>query len=351
MIYPMDPSGTSSSSAAVVKVNHDGTVVVYVGSPDLGQGSTTVLAQIAAEELGVKFEDVRMIVADSELTPYDECTGASRVTYIVGNAVKRAASKAKRILFEAAARKLDIIDAEKLVAKKGLIYLDGYPQLNISIGDAALASERVFGKPIVAADSFGTVGVGLDPETGQGKVFEKHIYGTQIAEVEVDTETGKVDILKIVAVHDCGLAINPMLVEGQIEGGVSMGIGYALMEEMIEDKETGKLLNDSFVDYYIPTALDMPKDFVVGIVECPDKDGPFGALGIGEPTPCPTAPAIINAIYDAVGVTIRDLPATPEKVLKAIKEKEEKESRQMPEVQLNYLYFKRKEMHWIEKNS
>ncbi|MDI6707352.1 MAG: molybdopterin-dependent oxidoreductase [Bacillota bacterium] len=322
MIYPMDPSGKSSSSAAVVKVNHDGTAVVFIGAPDLGQGSTTVLAQIAAEELGIRFEEVRMIVADSELTPYDEATGASRVTYIVGNAVKRAASKARQILLEAAARKLNIIDAEKLVAEKGIIYFDGYSHLNISIADAAWASEREFGKPIVAADSFGTVGIGLDPETGQGKVFEKHIFATQIAEVEVDTETGQVEILKVVAVHDCGRAINPLLVEGQIEGGVSMGIGYALMEEMIEDDETGELLNNSFVDYHLPTAMDMPKDLVVGIVECPDKDGPFGALGIGEPTPCPTAPAIINAIYDAVGVKIRDLPATPEKVLKAIKGKE-----------------------------
>lgn len=322
MIYPMDPSGKSSASAAIVRVNHDGTAYVFIGAPDLGQGSTTVMAQIAAEELGIDYDAIRVIAADSELTPYDESTGASRVTYIQGNAVKRAANKAKQMLLEAAARKLDIISWEKLRASKGVIYFSGYSKKNITVAEAAWASEREYGIPVVASASFGTVGMGMDPETGQGKVFEKHVYGTQIAEVEVDTETGEVEVLKIVSVHDCGRAINPSFVEGQIQGGVVMGIGYALMEEMVEDQKTGKLLNDSFVDYHLPMAIDIPKEFIVDIIEVPDEDGPYGAKGVGEPTPSPTAPAIINAIYDAVGVRIRELPATPERVLKAIKEKD-----------------------------
>ncbi len=157
----------------------------------------------------------------------------------------------------------------------------------------------------------------LDPETGAGVPFGAYAYATQMVEVEVDTETGQFDILKVVAAHDVGRAINPMSIEGQIEGGVVMGLGYAMMEEIVWD-DYGRILTTSFGNYLIPTAEDTPLVSSI-IVEEPEPSGPFGAKGIGEPPTCPTAAALINAIYDAVGVNITSLPVTSEKVYEAIK--------------------------------
>jgi CO/xanthine dehydrogenase Mo-binding subunit len=159
----------------------------------------------------------------------------------------------------------------------------------------------------------------MDPETGQGKPFSTYVYATQIAEVEVDTETGQVDVLRVVAAHDCGTAINPMLVEGQVQGGVAMGLGFALSEEMVF--ENGVQANPGLTDYLLPTMSDMPPVDVV-IVDNYDPTGPFGAKGVGEPTLVPTAAAVLNAIYDAVGVRLYSLPATPEKVLRALQGKQ-----------------------------
>ena len=319
MIYPMDPSNKSSSTGVFVKINHDGTVILFNGSSDLGQGSNTVLAQIAAETLGIPVSDIRVITADTEITPYDEGTGASRTTYIVGRAVKDACEKARDVLIEAASKSLNVSDPRKLYVDKGYICLDTFPSLRISIKEAAWLSEREYGVPIMGTATYGTMSYFQDEKSGQGRHYEKHIFATQIAEIQVDTQTGEIDILKFIAVHDCGHAINPMLVRGQIEGGVIMGIGYTLFEEMIEDKETGELLNNSFTDYLIPTSMDLPKKFIVDYIEVEDKDGPYGAIGVGEPTACPVAPAILNAVYDAIGIRITDLPITPEKILKEIK--------------------------------
>lgn len=319
MYYPIGSTGKPNASAAFIKMHNDGTVTVFIGAVDEGQGSTTAMAQIVAEELGIGLEQIRMITADTELTPFDYGTGASRVTYIQGNALKKAAAGVKKMLQEAAASKLNVVNPERLILKDGRIILEGFPELSMTIPEAAFYSERKLGKPIMAVESFTPTTFPIHPETGLGRPYETYVFATQIAEVEVDTETGEVNVLKIIAVHDCGKAINPMFIEGQIEGGVVMGIGYALMENLIEDKTNGGVINNSFVDYYIPTALDTPKEMIIDYVEYPEKNGPFGAKGMAEPTQLPTAPAIINAIYDAVGVRIYDLPATPEKVLRAIK--------------------------------
>ena len=318
MYYPNGSTGKPNPSACHIKINNDGTVVGYVGAVDEGQGSTTIMRQMIAEKIGVEYDKVRMVTADTELTPFDFGTGASRVTYILGNAVERAAENAARMLREAAAQKLRVVDPDKLEAAGGKIWMRGFPDSSITVAQAAWASEVEFGRPIMGTASFTPAATDLDPQTGHGKAFEVHIFATQIAEVEVDTETGEVDVLRIVAVHDCGTAINPMFVEGQIEGGVSMGIGYALCEEIKEDPSNGALRSRSFTDYKIATIRDMPPELVVDLVEIEERLGPFGAKGVGEPTNLPTAPAIINAIYDAVGVRIHDLPATPEKILAAL---------------------------------
>ena len=318
MFYPIGFTSYPNPGAAFLKVNQDGTANLYIGTADVGQGSTTVLAQIAAEELGVEYDKVTVVAADTKLTPFDLGTVASRVTYIVGNAVQRAAAQAKLILYEVAAEDLNV-SPSGLASSGGYIYVTGFPERRVEVSTAAQKAYMEKGRPPIGAGSFNPVTTMLDEETGQGKPYGTYVFGAQIADVEVDTETGEVEVLKITAVHDCGKAINPLLAEGQVEGGVAMGLGYGLLEEMVV--EQGRVKNPQLVDYVIPTALDVP-EILTHIVERPDPTGPFGAKGIAEPALLPTAPAIVNAIQDAVGVRIRDLPATPEKILKALLEKQ-----------------------------
>ena len=322
MYYPIGSTGKANAGSAIVTIHHDGTATAAIGTVDEGQGATTVMSQIVAEVLGIEFNHIRLLTADTETTPYDHGTGANRSTYIVGNAIKEATEKARDLLFSAAARKLNVLDYRKLDCKNEVVFLKGFPDKSMTIAEAAWYSERVLGVPIIASASFTPAVSGLDPETGFGKAFENHVFATQIAEVEVDTETGEVELLKITASHDCGTALNRLLAAGQIEGGISMGVGYALTENYIENLQDGSLLSRSFTDYKIPTINDMPKETIIDIVEMPEEEGPFGAKGLGEPTNMPTAPAIINAIHDAIGVFITDLPATPEKILQALKNKE-----------------------------
>jgi len=301
-----------------VKVNEDGTVTLLTGTVETGQGSLTVLAQIAAEELGVATDDVHVVSADTDTTPMDTGAIASRTTYVTGNAIRLAAANAKAILFEVAAPMLGV-KPEQLEARDRKIQVQGYPQRNLGIGEVANHAQVRMGQPPLGSASWNPPTVPLDPETGQGKPFSTYVYATQIAEVEVDDETGEVAVLRIVASHDCGTPINPMLVEGQVEGGISMGVGFALQEEILFDA-AGRQVNPNLTNYIMPTTLDMP-EIEVNIVQSYDPTGPFGAKGVGEPTSVPTAAAIANAIYDAVGVRVTSLPMTSEKVLAAIREK------------------------------
>jgi len=321
MFYPVGFTAYPNPAAATVKVNEDGSAVLFIGTTDIGQGSTTVLAQIAAEELGIEFDKISVVAADTFITPYDIGTVASRVTYIVGNAVQRAAKAAKSILLETAAEELKIAK-EGLEAKDGMIFVGSFPEKSVPIAKIALMSYKLKGKPIITSDSFNPATTMLDPETGHGKPYGAYVFGTQLAEVEVDPETGQYNVLRIVAVHDCGKAINPMLVEGQIEGGVAMGLGFGCFEEMVINDCVIK--NPDFTNYIIPTAMDVP-EIITGIVERREPTGPFGAKGVGEPALLPTAPAVVNAIRDAVGVIIYDLPITPQKILMALRRKEGKQ--------------------------
>jgi CO/xanthine dehydrogenase Mo-binding subunit len=243
---------------------------------------------------------------------------ASRTTYVTGNAVRLAAGRAKDILIRAAADLLGVAAAE-LEARDRRLQVASYPQRHVSIAQAAGHAQLVRGDPPIGSASWNPPTVPLDPETGQGKPFGTYVYATQIAEVDVDDETGEIEIVRIVAAHDCGRAINPMLVEGQVHGGIAMGLGFALQEEMLFDT-SGLQINPNLTNYIVPTSLDMPEIDVV-IVEQEDASGPFGAKGVGEPTSVPTAAAVLNAVYDAVGVRLTTLPATPERVLAAIKQR------------------------------
>jgi len=318
MWYPIGFTVAANPSAAVVKVNEDGTATVLTGTVETGQGALTVLGQIAAEELGIASDDVHLVSGDTDATPMDTGAIASRTTYVTGNAIRLAAAEAKKILFEVAAPMLGV-RPQQLEARDRRIQVIGFPQKNLAIGEVANHAQVVMGRPPLGSASYNPPTVAMDPETGQGKPFSTYVYAAQVAEVEVDDETGEVEVLRIVAAHDCGTPINPTLVEGQVEGGISMGVGLALQEEILFD-DKGRQVNPNLTNYIMPTSLDMP-EIEVDIVKNYDPTGPFGAKGVGEPTSVPTAAAIANAIYDAVGVRIHSLPATSEKVLMALREK------------------------------
>jgi xanthine dehydrogenase molybdenum-binding subunit len=298
-IYPSDGCGTT------IKVDDYGKVTVITGSSDMGQGSETVIAQIVAEEMGVPVDNITVVNTDTSITPWDVGAHASRTTFIAGNSARLAAADAKRQILEAAAQAYEQ-KVENLDMREGQIFVKEEPEEGIPYAKAIRAGHfRPDGDVILARGWYEPPTENQDKEF-RGNISAAYAFATQAAEVEVDTETGR--------------AINPMAVEGQIEGGVSMGLGYGLSEELV--LEEGRLLNPNFADYALPTALDMPPIDPI-IVETIDPEGPFGAKGMAEPANNPTAPAIANAVYDAVGVRIKDLPITAEKVLQALKEKEQ----------------------------
>ncbi len=310
------------SSAATVKMNEDGTAVLLTGAVDIGQGSDTTLSQMAAEELGLPYDHLSIVTSDSETTPYNWATTASRTTYTTGNAVRMAAREAKKQLLALAADCLEA-NPQDLETREGQVFVAGSPEKRISFRDIAGMSLWAKQGPILGSASFMVEGPPFDAKRAvvMGYPFgamTAYIFGVHMVEVEVDRETGQVKIVKAVAAHDVGRAINPSIVEGQIQGGFVQGVGYALMEEMILDD--GKITNPTLVDYRIPSALDVPKIIPI-IVETGEPTGPFGAKGVGECGLVGTAPAIANAIYDAVGVRIKELPLTPERVLAALRAK------------------------------
>ena len=303
------------SSSAFVKINEDGSVSLLTGASDIGQGSNTVLAQLVAEELGILPEEIAVTSADTDVTPFDLGAYASRTTFIAGNAALTAARDAKCQLFEAAAEKLEA-NPDDLELKNRSIQVKGAPHKSISICEAvkaALFSPK--GMPIMGRGYYNPP-TDYDPQLRRGSRSAAYSFAAQVAEVEVNPETGQVKILRLVAAQDCGRALNPLAVEGQIEGSVSMGIGQAFYEDLVY--EQGQSTNTSYAEYKIPSARDMPS-VECHIVESIDPEGPYGAKGIGEMTQLPTCPAIANAIYDAIGVQIKTLPITPEKILAALK--------------------------------
>lgn len=322
MIYPHDSSGRSGATAFFVKVDVDGSAVLYNGLSDVGQGSKTALSQIAAEILGIPMEKITFITGDTLLTPYDEATGASRSIFFCGHCLKEACEKAREQLFEAAGRILGIPDTRKFYIQDGIIYLKTFPEYCVSVEKAAYAAERIYGHPILATASFSSYSTPEDSQTGHALMYERHTFGAQIAEVDVDQDTGEIQVVKMVAVHSCGTVLNPMLVEGQIYGGVHMGLGQALMEEMCE-RPDGSVITNNFAEYHILTAADMPRVMIADTVQCPVEDGPFGAGGMSEGSPSPTAAAINNAVADALGIRFTELPLNPQRVMEGMLSAEE----------------------------
>ncbi len=318
---------TPSSSAAFVKLNEDASVTLLCSAVEMGQGSSTILAQIASEELGIPVEKISMVRPDTDVTPYDMASVSSRSTFFVGNAVRRAAADAREQLLQIAAEILEA-NPQDLVIEAGKVMVRGVPEKAIPIAELPLgeafyvgAKGRGRGRPVLGRGSF-TVedATPLDRETGQGKNPSAFwMYATQAAEVEVDPRSGRVKVLRISSAHDVGKSIHPVAIEGQIQGALVMGVGTALWEEM--ELEKGRVKNPSFAEYKLPSALDAPEMIPI-IVEELHAQGPYGAKGLGEPALAPTAAAIANAIYAAVGVRVKDLPITPEKILEGLRKKE-----------------------------
>lgn len=310
-IYKSDGCGT------IIKMDDYGKANVFTGASDMGQGADTILTQIVAEELGIGVEDVRVIHNDTDVCPWDVGAHASRTTFVAGNAALGAARKIRERLLQLAADALEA-HVDDVVLKDRAAFVKGVPESKVPLDKLLRNSHFRPGGQMMMADFF------YDPPNEnmgrdfRGNMSATYSFGTHGVRVKVDEETGKVAILDYVAAHDVGRAINPLLLDGQVYGGVLMGVGYALTEQVVLQK--GRMMNPDFRDYKILTAKDaFPLTPVV--VETIDEDGPFGAKGIGEPGCVPTAPAIANAIYDAIGVRITDLPITPERILAALKKK------------------------------
>lgn len=298
------PTGGGQSSACC-KVNEDGTVVLSTGTIDIGTGSSTILAQIAAHELGLGPGSIVMVTADTELTPYDSGSGGNRATFVSGSAVRSAAIRVRERLAAVAAELLEA-NPQDLIFSQGKVYVKGYEAKTIAMAELAKMCQVKKGGPVLDFGTFSS----LNPESPT--------FTAQVAQVEVDPETGVVRLIGYAAALDVGTALNPDNVEGQIAGAVAQGAGFGLWEEICF--EEGAAINRTLLDYKMPTALDIPA-IVPIIVEGYTGPGPYGAKAAGELPTAPVAAAIANAIFDASGARLRELPLTPERVLRGLREK------------------------------
>ena len=309
-------------AGARVTLNQDGSVQLTVGATEIGQGSDTVLSQMAAEVLGVPYQMVTMVKGtDTDISPYDPGAYASRQTYVSGQAVKAAATRVREQILERAAKRYNTKGVADLTVEDARI---------VSANDLTIENAEIIEKDsgkVIASLREVAIETFYDKNGSSTISSEKSVnvqsnalaFGCTVAEVEVDTKTGKVEILNMCSVHDSGTIINPMLAAGQVEGGMSMSTGMALSEVMKYDPKTGRLLNDNLLDYKVPTVLDTPR-FDLDFVEPYEETGPFGNKALGEPPAVPPAPAIRNAIAHATGVRMNATPMNPQSVYEALKD-------------------------------
>jgi len=306
------------ASAAVIQLHDDGTATLFAGTVEMGQGSETTLSQIAAEELGVGLDDIRIVSGDTELTPIDFGSFLSGGAFVTGKAAKAAAADAKRRLVEMAAQLLQA-SAEDLETRDKKVWVRGAPDRAVGYHECIAASVKLAGgDPIIGRGYVKSVPEAeLHPSlsTAKGRWTEAYGFASQLAEVEVDSWTGKVRVVNLVTYHDCGFPLNPQIVEGQIEGCVSMAIGQTLRERV--DLRQGQVFNPDLLNYRMPLAPDTP-GMVSGMLHSNEPRGPFGAKEVGEGAVSGVMAAVANAVHDAVGVRVTSLPIEPSKVLAGI---------------------------------
>lgn len=313
LIYP-------NSSSVLVKMNDDGSVTLLTGAMDIGQGAETILSQIVAEELKLPMEEIQVVAADTETTPVDIGSWISGNAYVCGNAARVAAGDVRKKLKALAARELEV-DTRDLVVKDKRVHVAGSQERSLSYAHlVALSIQKHRGDPIIGNGHWRTM---RDEPTHpslastKGRWTENYAFDAQTAEVEVDTETGKVRLLKAVTAHDCGFPINPLLVEGQIDGQISMALGHAFLEEIIMEK--GRTLNPSWLDYRMPSIREIADSEHLDVITEQYQIGkPYRTKEVGEGYVSAILAAIANAIYDAVGVRLFSTPFTPEKILKGL---------------------------------
>lgn len=320
--YGIARTAAMDRAAVWVELDDGGTVKIATGVTEIGEGILTGLCQIAAEEMGVRPEDIVLGDNDTARVPEAAHAGATRMTYMIGNAVSLGCREAFG-KFQVALGAYWGVSADAIKAFAGEVWVEGSPSKRMSMAHAVHVLKKERGIVIVGSGLFTSAHTSLHPDTGEATPWQSYVFGAQVAEVEVDDDTGEVQVLGVWAAHDVGRVVNPQQVEGQIEGGVVMGVGHALMEDYIQ--VDGRTTTPGFAKYILPTALDVPHITSVLISE-PDPKTPLGVKGIGEPAITPTAAAIVNAIHDAVGVRMTQLPATPERVIAALREKREAEA-------------------------
>jgi CO/xanthine dehydrogenase Mo-binding subunit len=318
-----NPCGGFATSS-IVRINMDGTVLVTSGGIDMGQGLKTVLAQIVAEELGITFDEIAVISGDTDSTPYDVGVYGDRGTHTIGLAAQMAARDARAQLINLAAQQMEA-NPEDLYIADMRVYSKSMPDWSLPLKEL-FSKKSVYkrgfsdieGKPIIGTASINPYTLPMDEKIVRGaasRFFSTYSFATNIAEVEINEDSGEIAVIRAIGVHDCGTVINPNATEGQIEGGMVIGLGYGLYEEILT--ENGLVLNPNFLDYLLPTSLDVPV-LSTGTVEDYDDNGPFGAKGVGNPSTCNMAPAIANAIFTLTGVQVKELPITPEKLLNMV---------------------------------
>jgi CO/xanthine dehydrogenase Mo-binding subunit len=311
---------TPSNSSALVRLNADGSAVLLTSSVELGQGTQTSLAQIVAEELGIVPERVSVTFPDTDVTPFDQSTSSSRTIFTMGSAARQAAGQIKQQLMEIGANVLEA-NIEDLELREGNLQVKGAPEKRRTISQLFQAHYGAAVGSMAGSYDNQTRG-GIDPKTGKGKASAFFFLSACAAEVEVDSETGKVKIERIVSAVDAGKAVNPRQCHMQNEGSMIMSLGSALFEEMVFDN--GQPINSTFLEYMPPSMEDHPRQFGSVLVETPHPEGPYGAKGVGEAALGPVEPAIGNAIANALsGLRIKDLPIRPDRIMSAIQSAKE----------------------------
>src|SRR5437870_6490898 len=320
--YPTGMNQNGDPSQAWIKIKPDGRVDVFSGTSDIGNGSKTIQTQIVAETLGVPYEWITYDNSNTDSSPVCTGTFASRATFVAGNAVLKAARQARERLLEIAAKELEI-DPADLEVVDGEVIARGAPQTKISVPDVAAAATWTYGELITGTGAqLNPYAAIVDPETGRVDLppHAAISYAACATEVEVDDETGEVRVERLWQCFDVGRAINPTLVEGQIEGGAMMGLGLAVLEECYPYYPSVERRGSEFGSYLAPGIEGLPEVSTI-IIENPSTSGPYGAKGISEMANNPQPPAIASAVYDAIGVWITELPITPERVLRALEAK------------------------------